>query len=102
MKITYDWLKDHLQTKNSENQLLDKLTDIGLEVEQIENTSADLDNFIVAKIIKTEKHPNADRLKVCDVDIGKKKINQSGLWRRKCKRKSNNYLCFSRCNNSKK
>ena len=73
MKITYDWLKDHLQTKNSENQLLDKLTAIGLEVESIENISLGLDKFIVAKIVKTEKHPNADRLKICDVDIGKKK-----------------------------
>ena len=52
MKITYDWLKDHLQTKSSENQLLEKLTDIGLEVEGIENTSSDLDKFIIAKIIK--------------------------------------------------
>ncbi len=74
MKITYDWLKDHLQTKNSENQLLEKLTDIGLEVEGIGNTSLDLDKFIVSKIVRTEKHPNADRLKVCDVDIGQKKI----------------------------
>ena len=74
MKITYDWLKDYFKQKIPENQLLDKLTDIGLEVEQIENTSADLNKFIVAKIIKTEKHPNADRLKVCDVDIGKKKL----------------------------
>ena len=74
MKITYDWLKDHLQTKNSENQLLEKLTDIGLEVEGIGNTSLDLDKFIVSKIVRTEKHPNADRLKVCDVDIGEKKI----------------------------
>ena len=74
MKITYDWLKDHLQTKNSENQLLNKLTDIGLEVEGIENLFLGLDKFLVAKIIKTEKHPNADRLKVCDVDIGEKKI----------------------------
>ena len=73
MKITYDWLKDHLQTKNSESQLLDKLTDIGLEVEGIENTSSHLDKFVVAKIIKIEKHPDADRLKVCDVDIGDKK-----------------------------
>ena len=72
MKITYDWLKDHLQTKNSESQLIDKLTDIGLEVEGIENASSDLDSFIVAKIVKTQKHPNADRLKVCDVDIGEK------------------------------
>ena len=74
MKITFDWLKDHLQTKNSENQLLDKLTDIGLEVEGIEKSSSELDSFKVAKIIKTEKHPNADRLKVCEVDIGEKKI----------------------------
>ena len=73
MKITYDWLKDHLQTKNSENLLLEKLTDIGLEVESIENSSLDLEKFLVAKVVKTEKHPNADRLKVCDVEIGKGK-----------------------------
>ena len=73
MKITFDWLKDHLQTKNSENQLLEKLTDIGLEVEGIENTSPDLDKFLISKIVGVEKHPNADRLKVCDVDIGEKK-----------------------------
>ena len=75
MKITFDWLKDHLQTKNSERQLINKLTDIGLEVESIESTS-DLDKFVIAKIIKSEKHPNADRLKVCDVDIGEKKMIQ--------------------------
>ena len=74
MKITFDWLKDHLQTKNSEKQLLAKLTDIGLEVERIESANFDLDKFRVAKIVKTEKHPNADRLKVCDVNIGENKI----------------------------
>ncbi len=74
MKITFDWLKDHIQTKNSEKQLIDKLTDIGLEVEGIENNSSDLDNFKIVKIVKSIKHPNADRLKVCDVDIGGKKI----------------------------
>jgi len=75
MKITFDWLKDHLQTKNSERQLINKLTDIGLEVESIESTS-DLDKFVIAKIIKSEKHPNADRLKVCDVDIGEKEMTK--------------------------
>ena len=74
MKITYDWLKDHLQTNKSEKLLLSKLTDVGLEVESIENTSIDLNKFIIAKIVKAEKHPKADRLKVCDVDIGNKKI----------------------------
>ncbi len=72
MKITYDWLKDHLKTKFNETQLIQKLTDIGLEVESIEALTSDYDFFKIAKIIKTEKHPDADRLKVCDVDIGDK------------------------------
>ena len=70
MKITYDWLKDHLKISAKEDKLLEKLTDIGLEVESVENLSEGIDLFKIAKIIKTEKHPNADRLKVCDVDIG--------------------------------
>ena len=76
MKITYDWLKDHLKISAKEDKLLEKLTDIGLEVESIENLSEGLDLFKVAKIIKTEKHPNADRLKVCDVDVGNKEIKK--------------------------
>ena len=76
MKITYDWLKDHLKTSAKEDKLLEKLTDIGLEVESIENLFEGLDLFKVAKILKTEKHPNADRLKVCDVDIGNKEIKK--------------------------
>ena len=76
MKITYDWLKDHLKVSAKEDKLLEKLTDIGLEVESIENLYEELDLFKVAKIIKTEKHPNADRLKVCDVDVGNKEIKK--------------------------
>ena len=72
MKITYDWLKDHLKTKSNEAQLIEKLTDIGLEVESVEASSSDYDLFKVAKITKIEKHPDADRLRVCDVDIGDK------------------------------
>ena len=72
MKITFDWLKDHLKTNLKEEVLLEKLTNAGLEVESIENLSKGLDLFKVAKIIKIEKHPNADRLKVCDVDVGEK------------------------------
>ena len=72
MKITFRWLKDHLNTNLKEEKLLEQLTKIGLEVETIENLSAELDLFKVAKIINTEKHPNADRLKICDVDVGGK------------------------------
>jgi phenylalanyl-tRNA synthetase beta chain len=76
MKITFDWLKDHLDTKLNEDKLLEQLTNIGLEVESVENLSAGFDLFKVAKILKTEKHPNADRLKVCDVDVGEKDIKK--------------------------
>ena len=70
MKITTNWLKEHLDTKLSENQIIDKLTDVGLEVEGVDSQPGELDSFIVAKILKAEKHPDADRLRVCDVDIG--------------------------------
>ncbi len=76
MKITFDWLKDHLKTSFKEENLLEQLTNIGLEVESVENLSAGNELFKVAKIIKTEKHPNADRLKVCDVDVGEKDLKK--------------------------
>ena len=76
MKITFDWLKNHLDTKLSEDKLLDQLTNVGLEVESVENLYEGLDLFKVAKIMKTEKHPNADRLKVCDVDVGQKELKK--------------------------
>ena len=70
MKITTNWLKEHLDTKLNEKQIIEKLTDIGLEVESVDSQLGELDGFIVAKILKIEKHPDADRLRVCDVDIG--------------------------------
>tara|TARA_A100001011_G_scaffold395271_1_gene489797 strand:- start:1540 stop:3948 length:2409 start_codon:yes stop_codon:yes gene_type:complete len=73
MKITFDWLKDHLNTNLNEEKLLEQLTNIGLEVEGIEKLSAGNELFKVAQIIKIKKHPNADRLNVCEVDIGEKK-----------------------------
>ena len=76
MKITFDWLQDHLKTSLKEKHLLEQLTNIGLEVESVENLSADNELFKVAKIIKTEKHPNADRLKVCEVNVGEKEFKK--------------------------
>ena len=76
MKITFDWLKDHLSSNLKEEKLLEQLTNIGLEVESVQNLSEGLDLFRIAKIIKIEKHPNADRLKVCDVDIGDKELKK--------------------------
>ena len=73
MKFTVDWLKNHLDTNFNNNQIINKLTNIGLEVESFESSETELDTFIVAKIINAKTHPNADRLKLCDVDIGREK-----------------------------
>ena len=76
MKITFDWLKNHLKTNLKEKNLLEQLTNIGLEVESIRSLSADNELFKIAKIIKVEKHPNADRLKICDVNVGEKEFKK--------------------------
>ena len=76
MKFTLNWLKDHLDTKKSEQQIADALNFIGLEVESRKPIKNELSEFLIAKIIKVEKHPNADRLKICDVDIGNQNIQK--------------------------
>ena len=76
MKITFDWLKDHLNINLKEEKLLEQLTNIGLEVESVENLSEGNELFKVAQIVKSEKHPNADRLKVCDVNVGEKNFKK--------------------------
>ena len=70
MKFTISWLKEHLDTQKSDKELIDGLTNIGLEVEEIINASEIFSNFIVGKIVEEKKHPNADKLKVCRVDLG--------------------------------
>ncbi len=70
MILTLSWLKNHLNTKANINEIVEKLTNIGLEVEGIKENSGSMSEFKIAKILKTEKHPNADKLKLCDVSIG--------------------------------
>jgi len=70
MITSLSWLKNHLVTNANLNKVAERLTEIGLEVENIKSSNDNLDNFIVCKIIKSQKHPNADKLKLCDVDIG--------------------------------
>ena len=70
MKFTLSWLKDHLETDEPLDRLADKLTMIGLEVENIEDKAKALKPFTIAKVISAEQHPNADRLRVCMVETG--------------------------------
>jgi phenylalanyl-tRNA synthetase beta chain len=74
MIITYPWLKEHLNTKANEAKIIDQLTSIGLEVEGVKESKNELSEFKIAKILKIEKHPNADKLKVCDVTLDGKKV----------------------------
>ncbi|WP_274423513.1 phenylalanine--tRNA ligase subunit beta [Chelativorans sp. YIM 93263] len=69
MKFTLSWLKDHLDTQATLDEIVEKLTMIGLEVESVDDKSA-LKPFVIAKVLSAEKHPDADRLKVLSVDQG--------------------------------
>ncbi|MEQ8257218.1 MAG: phenylalanine--tRNA ligase subunit beta [Roseovarius confluentis] len=76
MKFTLSWLKDHLETTASVAEIAEALTDLGLEVEEISNPGERLADFTIGKVVSAEKHPDADRLRVCQVetDEGVKQI----------------------------
>ena len=67
MKFTLSWLKDHLDTTASVDEIAEALTDLGLEVEEIINPAERLKTFTLAKVTHAEQHPDADRLRVCTV-----------------------------------
>ncbi|HEY1413092.1 MAG TPA: phenylalanine--tRNA ligase subunit beta, partial [Rhodopila sp.] len=70
MKFTLSWLKSHLQTDASLDQITDTLTQIGLELEGVENKGAALAAFRIVHVVEAVQHPNADRLRACKVDTG--------------------------------
>lgn len=70
MKFTLSWLKDHLETDASLEEILERLTMIGLEVEEVTNPADRLGTFRIARVLEAEQHPNADRLRVLKVDTG--------------------------------
>ncbi|MDJ0684063.1 MAG: phenylalanine--tRNA ligase subunit beta [Alphaproteobacteria bacterium] len=70
MKFTLSWLKDHLETEAGVAEIAERLTAIGLEVEEITDPAAGLEPFIIGYVEDAWKHPNADRLKVCQVSTG--------------------------------
>ncbi len=71
MKFTFKWLKEYLNFDSSPEDLCEKLTSLGLEVEVLKNPKKFLSNFIISKIKSFKKHPNADKLSVCEVFDGK-------------------------------
>ncbi|MDA3799045.1 MAG: phenylalanine--tRNA ligase subunit beta [Kiritimatiellae bacterium] len=74
MKLPLSWLKEYVDIDISPEELADKLTRSGTEVESIETIGSSLDGVVVAQVKEFEKHPNADRLRLCKVDDGNEEL----------------------------
>ncbi|MEP6146348.1 MAG: hypothetical protein ABJ201_02980, partial [Nisaea sp.] len=70
MKFSLSWLKEHLETDATLEQICDTLPMLVLEVEELINPAEKLSPFTIAHVIEAVQHPNADRLRVCKVDTG--------------------------------
>ena len=70
MKFSEQWLREHVRTPATRDQLVATLTAIGLEVEEVTPIGDGLDHVVVAQIVGAERHPGAERLQVCQVDTG--------------------------------
>lgn len=76
MKVSLSWLKDFVDIDVDVNTLADKLVSAGFEVEEIIDASANMKNVVLGKIVKLEKHPDADKLQICQIDVGKDELVQ--------------------------
>lgn len=75
MKFTLAWLKEHLDTDATLTEIADKLTMIGLEIEEVVDRAKGLEQFVAARVVEAKQHPNADRLRVCKVDNGREVLD---------------------------
>ncbi len=74
MKFTLSWLKEHLDTDADAATIAETLTNIGLEVESVEDKGARAEGFHRRHVVSAEQHPNADKLKLCMVDTGSETV----------------------------
>jgi phenylalanyl-tRNA synthetase beta chain len=74
MKISYNWLNEYIDLNLTPGETGEKLTLLGLEVEEIEQIGGGFDGFLVGEVLNVRKHPNADKLVLCDVNLGSKKV----------------------------
>jgi len=70
MKVTYNWLKEYADFDYSPEKLVERLTMIGHEVDDLAEKSPEFEGVVVGHVLKKEKHPNADKLSLCKVDVG--------------------------------
>ncbi len=74
MKISYNWLKDYIDTDLTPEETAERLTLVGLEVEELESIGPDLEGFVVGEVLSVAPHPSADRLRLCQVDLGERQV----------------------------
>src|SRR5699024_2072507 len=74
MNISYNWLKEFIDLELTPEATAEKLTLIGLEVEEIESFGSLLKGVVVGEVLDVRKHPNADRLRLCDVNLGEEQV----------------------------
>lgn len=76
MKVPFNWLKDYVDIDIDAKDLGDRLTLSGSKVEGVEIAGDTIQNVVTCKFVEIEKHPDAERLSVCQVDIGKEELLQ--------------------------
>ena len=76
MKFTLSWLKEHLETDATLDQIVEAMTMAGLEVEEVIDPAAELSAFTVGHVLSAEKHPDADKLKLCQVNVNQDELLQ--------------------------
>ena len=70
MKVTLNWLRNYVDFNGTPEELTERLTLLGLEVEGVERLTGQFDGVVVAQVLSRDKHPNADKLSVCRVADG--------------------------------
>ena len=76
MLVPFKWMKDYIDTDLSAQELADKMVMIGNGVEDVYDLGKDIDKVVVGKIVKIEKHPDADKLQICQLDVGQEELVQ--------------------------
>lgn len=74
MKISYNWLKTYIDTELPAGEAAEKLTLLGLEVDAVEKSGPDLEGMVAGTVLEVNEHPDADRLRLCRVDLGGKEV----------------------------
>src|SRR5690625_4197588 len=74
MKISYNWLKEYIDTDLNAGDAAEKLTLLGLEVEELETKGFDFEGLVVGEVLSVTRHPGADKLQLCQVNLGERQV----------------------------